>query len=159
MIAVGDRLPDIGFKTMGPDGPKAVSAAELFDGRKVVLFCVPGAYTGTCTLRHLPGFMQHADAIRAKGVDQIACIAVNDVFVMDAWGRSVGVDARVTMLADGSGDWARATGLQLDLKAAGLGERIRRCALIVENRVVKYLALEEGAALEASSAESILKAL
>jgi len=159
MIAVGDKLPDIGFKTMGADGPRVLSAAELFDGRKVVLFCVPGAYTGTCTTRHLPGFMKHADAIRAKGVDQIGCVAVNDVFVMDAWGRSVGVDERVTMLADGSGDWARATGLQLDLNAAGLGERIRRCALIVENRVVTHLALEEGAALEVSTAENILNAL
>ena len=113
-ISAGDKLPEGSFTVMNADGPGALSTAELFSGKKVVLFSVPGAFTPTCSREHLPGFVEHADAIKAKGVDTIACLAVNDVFVMDAWGKSAGADGKVTMLADGNADYTRALGLDLD---------------------------------------------
>lgn len=159
MIKVGDKLPDIGFKAMGENGPEDLSAADLFNSKKVVLFSVPGAFTPTCSAKHLPGFVEQAAAIKAKGVDTIACVAVNDAFVMDAWGKSQGAQGTVQMLADGSGDWTRALGLELDLNAAGLGLRGQRFAMIVDNGTVTHLAVEEGGAFEVSSAEKILEAL
>lgn len=159
MIKVGDKLPNIGFKKMGDNGPEPVDADNLFKGKKVVLFSVPGAFTPTCSAKHLPGFVEQADAIKAKGVDTIACVAVNDAFVMGAWGKDQKVGDKVEMLADGSGDWTNALGLDLDLTAAGLGKRGQRFAMIVEDGTVSHLAVEEGGAFEVSSAEKILENL
>ncbi len=159
MIKVGDKLPDTGFKMMGENGPEDVAAADLFGGKKVVLFSVPGAFTPTCSAKHVPGFVEHYAAIKAKGVDTIACVAVNDAFVMGAWGKDQGVGDKVLMLADGSAAWSTEIGLELDLVAAGLGVRGQRFAMIVDDGVVSHLAVEEGGAFDVSSAESILKAL
>jgi peroxiredoxin (alkyl hydroperoxide reductase subunit C) len=131
----------------------------IFKGKKVVLFAVPGAFTPTCSARHLPGFVEHAEAIMAKGVDTIACIAVNDVFVMGAWAKDQGTDGKILMLADGSGDFAKAVGLELDLVARGLGVRSQRYALVAEDGIVTFLGVEEGGAFEASKAETVLAAL
>jgi peroxiredoxin len=158
-IKVGDKLPDATFAVMGPDGPTGRASADIFSGRKVVLFAVPGAFTPTCHLQHLPGFLDNIDAFKAKGVDEVACTAVNDVFVMDAWGKSLNVDERVSLLADGSGDFAKAAGLELDLVEAGLGLRSLRYAMLVDDGVVKVLNLEDGGALENSTAEKMLEAL
>ena len=136
-----------------------VSVGELTKGKKVVLFAVPGAFTPTCSLKHLPGFIENADELKAKGVDTIACVSVNDAFVMDAWGKSVGADGKVLMLADGSAVLAKAIGADLDLTDKGLGIRSRRYAMLVEDSVVKVLNLEEGGAFTVSSAEDILSAL
>jgi peroxiredoxin len=124
-----------------------------------VLFAVPGAFTPTCSARHLPGFVEHAEALQAKGVDLIACIAVNDVFVMDAWAKDQGTEGKILMLADGSGDFARAVGLELDLVSRGLGMRSQRYALVAEDGIVTFLGVEEGGAFEASRAETVLAAL
>ncbi|WP_259780975.1 peroxiredoxin [Aestuariispira ectoiniformans] len=159
MIKVGDKLPDIGFKTMGENGPEPVSAEDLFKGKKVVLFSVPGAFTPTCSAKHLPGFVEKSGDIKAKGVDTIACVAVNDAFVMGAWGKDQNVGDNVVMLADGSGEWTSALGLELDLNAAGLGMRGQRFAMIVDDGTVTHLAVEEGGAFDVSSAEKILAAL
>lgn len=159
MIKVGDKLPNVGFKAMGDNGPEPVEADDLFKGKKVVLFSVPGAFTPTCSAKHLPGFVEKADEIKAKGVDTIACVAVNDPFVMGAWGKDQSVGDKVVMLADGSGDWTKAVGLELDLTAAGLGLRGQRFAMVVDDGVVSHLAVEEGGAFEVSSAEKVLEAL
>ena len=159
MISVGDKLPTDGLKTMGADGPEDVDVGAMTAGKKVVIFSVPGAFTPTCSAKHLPGFIEHADALKAKGVDAIGCLAVNDAFVMGAWGESQGAADKVTMLADGSGDFTKALGLELDLVAAGLGMRGQRFALIAEDGVVSHLAVEEGGAFDVSSAESILAQL
>ena len=158
-IAVGDRIPAATLKEMGEGGPQSVETADLFGGRKVVAFCVPGAFTPTCSAKHLPGFVEKAGAIRAKGVDDIVCVAVNDPFVMGAWGEQQGAAGKVRMLADGSGDLARAMGVELDLSALGLGVRARRYSMIVEDGAVTQLNLEEGGAFEVSSAEKILDQL
>jgi peroxiredoxin (alkyl hydroperoxide reductase subunit C) len=159
MIKIGDPIPNVTVTAATPDGPEAMETDAIFKGKKVVLFAVPGAFTPTCSARHLPGFVEHAEAIKAKGVDTIACIAVNDVFVMGAWAKDQGTDGKILMLADGSGDFAKAVGLELDLVARGLGVRSQRYALVAEDGIVTFLGVEEGAAFEASKAETVLAAL
>jgi len=162
-IAVGDRLPDATLSYFdSPDGElKTVTVRDLTAGKKVVLFAVPGAFTPTCSQKHLPGFVARAGELRAKGVDAVACVSVNDAFVMRAWKESLGVGDEVLLLSDGNGDLARAMGVELDLsdKPVGLGVRSRRYALLAEDGVVKVLNLEEGGAFTNSSAEDMLKAL
>ncbi|MCY4454134.1 MAG: peroxiredoxin [Immundisolibacterales bacterium] len=158
-ISVGDRIPSVDLTRMTADGPQAVSTDELCAGRKVVLFAVPGAFTPTCSAQHLPGFTANVDALRAKGVDAVACLATNDVFVMDAWGKDQDTDGKVEMLADGSGEFTKAMGLEFDLSARGLGVRSQRYALVADDGVVTTLNVDEGGGLEKSSAESILAAL
>src|SRR5215467_4188312 len=136
-------MPAGTFKRMTKEGPKELSSEELFKGKRVVLFSVPGAFTPTCDAKHLPGFVQLADQIRAKGVDTIACMAVNDVFVMNAWGKSSGVGDKIAMLADGNGDYARALGLELDGKKFGMGTRGQRFAIIVKDGVASDVFVEE----------------
>lgn len=158
-IKVGDKIPSMKLMMATSDGPKETSTDEIFKGKKVVLFAVPGAFTPTCSAKHLPGFVQNADAIKAKGVDTIACIAVNDAFVMGAWAKDQGCDDKVTMLADGSGTFAKAVGLELDVTARGLGMRSQRYALVAEDGKVTHLAVEPPGGFEVSKAESILSAL
>jgi peroxiredoxin len=159
-ISVGDRLPDATFAVMGGEGPDQKTTADIFGGKKVVLFAVPGAFTPTCSKQHLPGFVANADKIKAKGIDAIACTAVNDVFVMDAWGKSAGADGKVVMLADGSADFAKKLGLEMDLSERGLGMRSKRYAMIVEDGVVKALEIEDApGSAEKSGAEAIAKLL
>ena len=158
-VNVGDSIPDVTLAVMGESGPEQVSTGDLFGGKKVVAFAVPGAFTPTCSARHLPGFVDNADAIRAKGVDSIVCLSVNDAFVMGAWGKDQDVGGKVVMVADGSGALARALGLELDLTDRGLGVRSRRYSMVVDDGVVSALNLEEGGAYEVSSAERILEAL
>jgi peroxiredoxin len=159
MIKVGDPIPNVTVTAATADGPEAMETDAIFKGHKVVLFAVPGAFTPTCSARHLPGFVEHAEAIKAHGVDTIACIAVNDVFVMSAWAKDQETAGKILMLADGSGDFAKAMGLELDLVARGLGVRSQRYALIAEDGVVTFLGVEEGGAFEASKAETVLAAL
>jgi peroxiredoxin (alkyl hydroperoxide reductase subunit C) len=155
-IKVGDQIPSMKLMMATPDGPKETSTDEIFKGKKVVLFAVPGAFTPTCSAKHLPGFVQNADAIKAKGVDTIACIAVNDVFVMGAWGKDQSCDGKVVMLADGSAAFAKAMGVELDLMPRGMGTRSQRYALVAENGKVTHLAIEQPGGFEVSKAESIL---
>jgi peroxiredoxin len=157
-IQVGEALPEANFQVMSDGKPGAISTGEIFGGRKVVLFSVPGAFTPTCSARHLPGFIELADDIRAKGVDTIACMAVNDVFVMDAWSKSAGADG-ILMLADGNGDFAVALGLEMDSRAFGMGQRSQRFALVAEDGVVKQLYVEEPGEYRVSSAEHVLSNL
>lgn len=142
-IKVGDRLPEGKFTVMGENGPTAVSSSDLFKGKTAVLFAVPGAFTPTCSEQHLPGFVGLADELKGKGVDTIACTAVNDVFVLNAWAKVRGAEGTITMLADGNGDFAKATGLDIDLSKFGLGTRSQRYAMVLEDGVVKYLAVED----------------
>uniref|UniRef100_A0ACD5ZDG5 Uncharacterized protein n=1 Tax=Avena sativa TaxID=4498 RepID=A0ACD5ZDG5_AVESA len=162
-IAVGDRLPDATLSYFdSPDGElQTVTVRELTAGKKVVLFAVPGAFTPTCTQKHLPGFVAKAGELRAKGVDTVACVSVNDAFVMRAWKESLGVGDEVLLLSDGNGELTRAMGVELDLsdKPVGLGVRSRRYALLADDGVVKVLNLEEGGSFTNSSAEDMLKAL
>jgi peroxiredoxin len=158
-IRAGERMPSGTLKTMTADGPKDISMDELFKGKKVVLFSVPGAFTPTCSAKHLPGFVEHAADLKAKGVDTIACMAVNDAWVMGAWGKASNVGSDVLMLADGSGDYARALGLETDLRGAGLGMRGQRFALIVDNGVAKSVLVEAGKEFKVSSAEHVLTQL
>jgi peroxiredoxin (alkyl hydroperoxide reductase subunit C) len=158
-IKVGDTIPSMKLMMATPDGPKETSTDEIFKGKKVVLFAVPGAFTPTCSAKHLPGFVQNADAIKEKGVDTIACIAVNDAFVMGAWAKEQGCDSRVVMLADGSGAFAKAMGLELDLVGRGMGVRSQRYALVADNGKVTHLAVEQAGGFEVSKAESILSKL
>jgi len=158
-IKPGDKLPDVTFRVVTPEGPAPKTTAEIFGGRKVVLFAVPGAFTPTCHRNHLPGFLEHYDEFRAKGVDAVAVTAVNDVFVMQAWAQATGGVGKIEFLADGSGDFARATGMELDRVAAGLGMRSQRYAMLVEDGVVKVLNLDDGGKLDISGADTILKAL
>ena len=158
-IQVGDRIPDTNLNVATADGMEATSTSDLMKG-KVVLFAVPGAFTPTCSAQHLPGFVQHADAILAKGVDRIVCLSVNDGFVMGAWGKAQNVGEKVVMAADGSADLTRAMGLELDATGFGMGVRAQRFALVAENGVVTHLAVEANPTLvEESGAESILAAL
>ena len=160
MIAVGDKLPDAKFKIMTADGPAETTTADVFGGKKVVLFAVPGAFTPTCNNNHLPGYLENIDAFKAKGVDTVACVAVNDVFVQTAWAKHTGADGKILFLADGSADFARALGLELDASGAGLGIRSKRYAMLVEDGVVKVLNIEDvPSKAVASSADEILKAL
>ena len=155
-IVQGDRIPAITFKKMTDEGPVDVSGDELFKGRTVALFSVPGAFTPTCSAKHLPGFVEKAAELRAKGVDEIVCTAVNDAFVMGAWGKSAGADGKVTMLADGNGDFAKALGLTMDATGAGLGLRGQRFSMIVKDGVVTTLNIEAPREYNVSSAEHML---
>jgi glutaredoxin/glutathione-dependent peroxiredoxin len=158
-IKVGDKIPSVTLRYLTPEGPNAVSSDEFFAGKKVALFAVPGAYTRTCSQRHLPGYVTHAAEIKAKGVDTIACIAVNDPFVMGAWGKEHQADDKIVMLGDGSGDFARAVGLELDRMKEGMGIRSQRYSMLVDNGVVKALHVEAPGQFDVSSAEAMLKAL
>ena len=158
-IKVGDRIPAATLKVPSADGIKDQSTEQLFGGKKVVLFSVPGAFTPTCSLKHLPGFVQLAAAIRAKGVDTIVCLSVNDGFVMGAWGKDQNVGDKVVMAADGNGEFAKALGLDFDGSKFGMGHRSQRFALIADNGVVTHLAVEAPGKFEVSSAEAVLKAL
>lgn len=159
-ISVGDTMPEASFTTMGEEGPKEVKSTDIFNGRKVVLFAVPGAFTPTCHNNHLPGFVENAEAIKAKGVDEIAVVSVNDVFVMDAWHTAVNSDDKITFLADGSGDFTKAVGMELDLTERGLGLRSLRYAMIVDDGKVTELNVDDVPSnASASSAENILAAL
>lgn len=158
-IKVGDTIPSMKLMMATPEGPKETSTDDIFKGKKVVLFAVPGAFTPTCSAKHLPGFVQNAEAIRAKGVDTIACISVNDAFVMGAWGKDQGTDGKVTMLADGAAQFAKALGLELDLNARGMGMRSQRYALVAEDGKVTHLGVEAPGGFDVSRAESILGSL
>jgi len=158
-IQVGDRIPDLSLKTMRDGSIEEVKTADFFGGRKVVLFAVPGAFTPTCSAKHLPGFVEKADAIKAKGVDEIACVSVNDVFVMGAWADAQGSGDKVTLLADGSGDLARAIDLEFDGTNFGMGMRCQRFAAIVDDGEVTLLNVEAPAKFEVSDADTILAAL
>ncbi len=155
-IKAGDKAPSVTFKTMGDSGPENLSSEDLFAGKKVVLFAVPGAFTPTCSAKHLPGFVEKADAIKSKGVDEIACVSVNDAFVMGAWGKDQNVGNSVKMVADGNGDFAKACGLEMDGSGFGLGTRMQRCAMIVDNGTVSQVFVEEPGQFEKSTADNIL---
>ena len=158
-ISVGESLPDAKFRVMTPDGVVEKSTADIFVGKKVVLFAVPGAFTPTCHRNHLPGYVEQYAAIKAKGVDEIAVVSVNDVFVMDAWAKATGGDGKILFLADGSGTFTKALGLELDLVPNGLGIRSKRYAMIVEVGVVKLLNVEEEPGVNVSGAAAIIEAL
>jgi peroxiredoxin len=159
-IKVGDKLPEGRFTVMNEDGPGSLSTSDLFTGKKVVLFSVPGAFTPTCSLEHLPGYIEKADEFKQKGVDTVACMAVNDVFVMEAWGKAAGAGDKVILLADGNGDYARSLGMDFDGSGFGLGTRGRRFAMVVDDGVVSALFEEESPGeLKASSAEKVLASL
>jgi peroxiredoxin len=158
-IKVGDRLPDATFRIMSPEGPKPVSTNDVFGGRKVVLFAVPGAFTPGCHRKHLPGYVENIAALKAKA-DAVAVTAVNDVFVMDAWAKASNADGKIEFLSDGNGDFAKALGLEVDASGGGLGLRSKRYAMIVDNGVVKHIAVEEAPSnITVSAADAILKAL
>ena len=158
-IKVGDKIPQATLMQMKEGGPKPVTTSELFDGKKVVLFALPGAFTPTCSAKHLPGFIQNAAAIKGKGVDTIACLSVNDAFVMGAWGEQQGSGDKVVMLADGNGDFTKQLGLEMDASKFGMGTRSKRYAMVVDNSVVKALNVEEPGAFSVSSAEHVLQQL
>ncbi len=155
-IRAGERMPQGTLKTMTPQGPKDISTEELFKGKKVVLFSVPGAFTPTCDAKHLPGFLQRAGELKAKGIETIACMAVNDVFVMNAWGRSSGVGDQVLMLADGNGDYAKALGLTVDASRFGMGTRGQRFAIVVDDGVARQIYIEGPGEFKVSAAEHVL---
>ena len=158
-IQAGEKMPSGVFSVMTKSGPGAISTDELFAGKKVVLVSVPGAFTPTCSMNHLPGFVANSDALIKKGVDTIACMAVNDAFVMGAWGKDQQVGEKVTMLADGNADYAKALGLDVDFSGAGMGIRGKRFAIIVDDGVASYVAVEDPGQLDVSKAESILEKL
>jgi len=158
-IQAGEKMPTGSLGVMTDSGPGALTTDELFSGKKVVLVSVPGAFTPTCSMNHLPGFVDQADALLGKGVDTIACMAVNDVFVMHAWGKDRGVGAKVLMLADGNGDYARALGLEFDGTGFGMGMRGQRFAIVVDDGVATHVAVEAPGQFEVSKAESILASL
>ncbi|MDD3651098.1 peroxiredoxin [Immundisolibacter sp.] len=158
-IKVGDKIPSVTLTQMTADGPKPITTDEVFAGKKVVLFAVPGAFTPLCSGQHLPGYLKLADQFKAKGVDRIVCVSVNDAFVMGAWAKDQQVGDKILMLADGNGDFARAMGLELDGTGFGMGKRSQRYALIAENGIIKHLGVEEGRNFEASKAETILALL
>ncbi|MFL6617874.1 MAG: peroxiredoxin [Povalibacter sp.] len=158
-IKVGDKMPSGTLTLVTKDGPQKVSADEYFQGKKVVLFSVPGAFTPTCDAKHLPGFVEQAAQLKAKGVDKIACLAVNDAFVMKAWGKAQNTDGKVDMLADGNADYTKALGLELDATGFGMGTRGQRFALVVDNGVVKSVNVEAKGEFRVSSAEYVLEQL
>lgn len=158
-ISVGDRIPDVTLRTMTSDGPTPVQSGDVLGRGKVVLFAVPGAFTPTCSDHHLPGFVLRADDIAAKGVDTIACVAVNDAFVMGAWGQSQNTDGKVLMLSDGNGEFTAKVGLEMDGSRIGLGTRSQRYAAIIEDGVVQELMVESAPGLDVSSADSVLAKL
>ena len=157
-IKAGDKIPSIELKTMTSDGPDGITTDDLFNGKKVILFGLPGAFTPTCSAKHVPGYVQHADAIKAKGVDSIACISVNDAFVMGAWGKDQNVGDKVMMLADGSAEFTKAAGLELDLVDRGMGVRCQRFSMIVDNGVIQSINIDEGT-FDKTSAEQALSDL
>lgn len=158
-IKVGDKIPSVSLNTMNKDGVQKLSTDDIFKGKKVVLFALPGAFTPTCSAKHLPGFVTNAATIKGKGVDTIACLSVNDAFVMDAWGKTQNADDKVLMLADGNADFSKAIGLTMDGTNYGMGLRASRYAMLVEDGVVKALNVEAPGAFEVSSAEAMMKAL
>ena len=159
-ITIGDRLPDANFRVLGPEGPKPVATSEVFAGKKVVLFAVPGAFTPTCHLKHLPGFIKNIDAFKAKGVDTVACVAVNDPFVLGAWEEASGGKGKVLFLSDGNAEFTKKLGLEFDGSGLGLGTRSKRYAMLVQDGVVKALNIEGSPGLaEESTAEKLLEAL
>ena len=157
-IATGDKIPAVTMKVMGEKGPQDITTDEVFAGKKVVLFAVPGAFTPGCTVTHLPGYVVQADKIKAKGVDTIACLSVNDAFVMDAWGKSQNAE-EILRLADGNGTFTKAVDLEMDAAGFGMGTRSKRYAMIVENGVVTHLAVEPAGGIEVSAADAILALL
>jgi peroxiredoxin len=159
-IKVGDSVPaDVKLKEIREGAPKDVTMDEIFKGKRVVLFAVPGAFTPTCSAKHLPGFVKEAEQIRKKGVDDVVCVSVNDAFVMDAWGKASGAQGKVRMLADGNGDFARAVGLELDASGFGMGKRSQRFAIVVEDGIVRQLHVEAPREFKVSAAENVLKSL
>ena len=159
-INVGDRIPSVALKQLTPEGVKEVATDDIFRGKRVVLIAVPGAFTPACSQRHLPGYVERSADIKAKGIDEIACVAVNDAFVMGAWGRDQKAEGKVRMLADGSGDFTRALGLELDLSKGGLGIRSKRYSMLVQDGVVKSLNVEQQPGqVDLSGAEAMLKTL
>ena len=159
-IKIGDTLPlDLKLKEMKEGAPKDVALGEIFKGKRVVLFAVPGAFTPTCSMKHLPGFVAESQKIRSKGVDDIVCVAVNDAFVMDAWGKSSGATGKVRMLADGNGEFTRAVGLELDASGFGMGKRSQRYGMVVKDGKLEQLQVEPGPGLNVCSAESMLAKL
>ncbi|TFI56376.1 peroxiredoxin [Sphingomonas parva] len=158
-IQTGDRVPNVNLVKATAEGPQPVSSDEFFAGRRVALFSVPGAFTPTCSARHLPGFVERADELKAKGVDEIACTAVNDAFVLQAWKESAGAEGKVTMLADGNGELAQALGLTMDGSKFGLGQRGQRWSAIVDDGVIESLNVEEPGAFAVSSADYLIERL
>jgi glutaredoxin/glutathione-dependent peroxiredoxin len=158
-IKAGDRMPSGTLKTMTKDGPKDITTDELFKGKTVVLFSVPGAFTPTCDAKHLPGFVQLAEQVRSRGVDTIACMAVNDVFVMNAWGKHSGVADKILMLADGNGTYAKALGLELDASGYGMGTRGQRFAIIAKDGIAEHVNVEAPGQFKVSAAEHVLSQL
>ncbi|NBB15953.1 redoxin family protein [Caulobacter sp. SLTY] len=158
-IKVGDKLPDATFMTSGAEGPRPVTTDELFKGKTVALFAVPGAFTPTCSAKHVPGFKEHAAEFRAKGVDTIACLSVNDVFVMKAWGADQNVGEDIIMLADGNGDFTKAIGLEMDGSKFGMGSRSQRYSMVVKDGVVETLNVEQGGEFKVSAADYMLAQL
>ena len=158
-IAVGERIPDVELKRMGKREPEAVRSLDVLGKGRVVLFGVPGAFTPTCSDHHLPGFLVRADELKAKGVDRIACVAVNDAWVMGAWGEARGVGDQIDMLADGNGEFIRAIGMEKDLSSAGLGLRSARFAMVLEDGIVTYLGVETAPGVSVSGAEAVLAEL
>jgi peroxiredoxin len=158
-IKVGDRVPDSTFMTMTADGPQQLTSSQLFDGKKVALFALPGAFTPTCSARHLPGYKDKAEDFKAKGVDTIACLSVNDAFVMGAWGEDQNVGDKVVMLADGNGDFTKKVGLEMDGSKFGMGTRSQRYSMLVDNGVVKELNIEQPGEFRVSAAEHMLDQL
>ncbi len=159
MIKIGDTIPHAEFHVMTAEGKTRTASDVIFAGRKVVLFAVPGAFTSTCTNTHFPGYVQAHEALKAKGVDMVACTAVNDIDVLNAWGRQNSGDGKITMLADGNGTFAKALGLEIDLSNGGMGLRSRRYSMVVDNGVVRHLNVEDKAGVNVSGAETILSQL
>jgi peroxiredoxin len=158
-IKVGDKVPSATLMQMKGGSPQPVKTEDIFSGKKVVLFALPGAFTPTCSAKHLPGFVQHADDLKNKGVDSVACLSVNDAFVMGAWGDQQKAGDKVMMLADGNGDFTKALGLEMDASRFGMGKRSQRYSMVVDNGVVKELNVEEPGAFSVSSAEHVMKQL
>ncbi len=159
MIQPGDSIPNVTLKALGDNGLEDLETASLFAGRKVVLFGLPGAFTPTCSAKHLPGFIEHIDEIKAKGVDEVICMSVNDAFVMKAWGENQGADGKVTLLADGAGTFSKAMGLDIDLTIAGMGPRCQRFAMIVDDGKVEWVAVDERGSFEETAAEHVMTKL
>lgn len=157
-VQVGDKIPEVTLKIMGEKGPQDITTAEIFDGKKVAMFAVPGAFTPTCSAAHLPSYVANADKLKEKGIDQIVCVSVNDPFVMDAWGKTGNADD-IMMVADPDGELAKAMGVELDASAAGLGTRSMRYSLVADDGKITVFNLEKGGAYEVSSAEDLLEAI
>jgi peroxiredoxin len=158
-VSVGDRIPSVNLMKATPDGPQPISSDDYFRGRRIALFSVPGAFTPTCSARHLPGYVERADKFKGKGVDEIACTAVNDAFVLSAWSKSGEADGKVTMLADGNGEFAKALGLEMDGSKFGMGQRGKRYSMVVNDGVIEQLNIEEPGAFSVSGADYMLERL